>query len=203
MTEKKKLQIKTKAITELFNSKELHNKLPFIFDKHRLPTGANIQDDVIQVTFENLWKYDTDKFIEAYQNNPKRILALAVTICLRKCIYKDNRTKAFWNHSIAQQIVNQSTLNTLQHIDSCNEESRDNFNLPQTGTDNYNDEDDNYSENMWQFVRNKLSVDEVEILNQCFEFNIKFKGQKKKDYLNLLPKLKEIIEEFKLNNPII
>lgn len=200
MSTEEKEKIKTDAITELFNSKNLHEKVNTICYKHRIPLDCDIQSDILQVAFEHLWKYDTDKFIEAYQDNPNRILGLGVTLALRKGVYLDKRTSKSWSHSIAQQIIHQSTLNTLQHISSTNDKE-DDYNLPQYQIDNNVLEEERYEENMWIYIRENIDEYENMILDIILNPEpIKLKGKLKKDYVKLLPKLKSIIIEYKNQN---
>jgi hypothetical protein len=102
---------KNEILTELFNSGQLQEKLVGVMQRHYLPINADLQNDIIQTTFEHLCLYDTDKMIEAYQDNPKRILALGVTIMLRKCILKDKRYGNV-NHSLTTFLLYTSSFNT-------------------------------------------------------------------------------------------
>ena len=200
-------QLKAKALTDLFNSQELQAKIKYVMIKHQIPFDASIEDDILQVTFENLAKYDTEKFVEAYQDNPKRILGLAVKIILWKGVYIDKRIPKGFNHTIAQQILHASTFKTLQHISATVEDSTEDFNIIQIG-DNYNDEEITENEAllmaeeqdqiaMWQFVRSKLSVEETELLNVTLQPKYKLRGKQKRLYPSFLLKLKDIITTYK------
>jgi len=105
----KTIMTKNEILTELFNSNQLQTKLVGIMERHFLP--IELKDDIIQTTFENLCKYDETKLLDAYNDNPKRILALGVTVMLRKCILKDNRYSNP-NHSLSTSMMYASSLNT-------------------------------------------------------------------------------------------
>ncbi len=195
LSKKRKEEIKNKAITDLYNSKQIHNKLPGIMTRHRIPMHAEIENDIIQVCFENLSKYPTDKFVEAYQDKKERIVGLAVRILLTKCIYKDSRIPKGWNHSIAQQILFGGVLNSLDHIDSTSDDT-DNFNIPQISP-HLEEEYEEENIQMWSYVKRQLNNEENQILNSCLQPNSsKMKGLVKKQYQALLPKLKIIITEY-------
>lgn len=198
MTMKQKEELKTKVIEDLYSSGEIQQKIEYICYKHFIPKDSFINEDILQVVMENLWKYDTNKFIDAYLDNPNRILGLAVTLALRKGVYKDERTSKFWNQSIAQQILHQSTLNTYQHIDTTQDNTND-YNIIQISTDdNETMEFERNNEMMWSYVKVNLTQYENNILNIALTMNSpKMKGKIKKDYIKLLPKLKSIIIEFK------
>jgi len=192
-------QIKNKALTQLFNDQRLRDTIQYVCIKHKIPLDAHIQDDILQVIFENLIKYPTAKFVEAYEDNPIRILKLAKKILLWKGVYTDKRSKKGWNHSIAQQLIYQSTLATLQHIDSI-DTTTDEYNIPL-----FNDhdaileqEEDDEEKQMWLYVKQNITTEENQILDtQLQQQPKKLKGIEKKIFQNLLPKMKIIITNFK------
>lgn len=197
MTEQEKQELKNKAITDLFNSGELQKKITYICNQHRIPPYSQIHDDILQVVMENLCKYNTDKFIQAYKENPKRILALSVTLALRKGVYKDTRTSKYWSHSIAQQILHQSTLNTLEHISSTIEDDTNEYNLPQISINDIYEEPEEHQ--MWDCIEQQLTVEENELLQQHLQPDFKPKKQVKKMLPEFYIKLKQIIIQYKLN----
>lgn len=200
LSKAKKEKIKAQAITELFNSKELQKKIEFICLRHNIPLMSDIQSDILQVTFENLAKYDTDKFVQAYLQNPARILGLATTIAVRKGVLTNKNSKSP-KHSIAQYIMHQSTLNTDYHINTTDDEAFENLNINLTADDDVLEEYENENENMWFYVKQQLTTKELEILELVLQHNpIKLKGEIKKRYITLLPKLKEIITQYQNSN---
>ena len=93
-------------------------------------------------------------------------------------VYLDKRCKKSWSHSIGQSIKYQSTLDTLQHIDSCVEDSVENFNLPQVHID---DDEDNETQ-MWEYIRLNITPQEEELLDMLLDVDQpKLKGNLKKE----------------------
>lgn len=197
-------QIKAQAITELFTNhkQELMEKIDGICIRHRIPLNASIQDDILQVVFENICKYNTSKLVEAYQDNPRRLFGLAVTLAVRKGVLLDKRTASGFNHTIAQRIMHQSVLTTLDHIDVTADDTED-FNLPQMYIDDSPDlyeleHEQQSSACMWQYVRQRLSEDEEVLLNLLLQPDKpKLKGKQKKAATNLMKQLKTIITYYK------
>lgn len=109
MNQQEMFELKNKIITELYTSNKLQEKLVGIMHRHHIPTNAQIEDDIIQFTFQQLLEYNTEKMIEAYQDNPNRVLALGVTIMLRKCILKDKRYNSP-KHSLTEYLLFGSSL---------------------------------------------------------------------------------------------
>lgn len=203
LSKARKEEIKTQGITELFKDKRLKETIHYVCIKHRIPLEADIQSEILMVVMENMVKYDTNKFVEAYtdKKKPDRILKLAKKMVLWKGVYIDKRCKKYWQHSIAQQIMFQSNLNTLEHVDSCDDTTND-YNLPQTAQEDNVEEIEQDNSQMWDYVRKNLTNEENAILYLCLQPHTqpKMKGKLKKNYQNLLLKLKVIITEFKNNN---
>lgn len=192
-------RIKHQAITDLFNSNMLEEKIKGMLYRYRVPINAEIQNDVLQTVFLELTRYNTDKFVEAYLDNPKRIFALAITIAYRSGFGYDKRTQSGHNKSIAQKILHQSTLNTLQHIDT-NADDTDDFNLPQVAIDDIPDEEDHqpFTSDMWQYVKQRLNEEEEGLLNLMLQPEPpKLKGIQKKEFVRLKEQLKTIITFYK------
>jgi hypothetical protein len=179
---------KDKILTELFKSNQLQEKLPGIMARHHIPMKAGIQDDIIQTTFENLCMYDTDKMIEAYNHNPKRVLALGVTIMLRKCILKDKRYNNH-KHSLTTFLLYASSFNTanetINHTDSYDEEL---FTLPAKQDVEDIEDGVDYLE-MWEYIKLNLTKPEIKILNKIIQKEKVDKTIKKE----LLNKIKTIL----------
>ncbi len=87
-TQNEKHLFKNKIISELFLSGELQSKIDGILQRHHFPIHADLQNDIIQHTFEQLLNYDSDTLISMYNDNPKRLVGLAVRIMLRTGIYQ-------------------------------------------------------------------------------------------------------------------
>lgn len=198
----KKQQLKDKAITDLFNSGIIQAKIKGICIRHNISLDTDIPNDILMVTFENICKYDLNKFYEMISDkkNPNRLIGLATTIAVQKGVFKHKTKSKYWIHSIAQQILHASTFNTQYHINPT--ENDEDFNI-QVESEIEIDETEMDNENMWEYVRLKLSVDEIEILDTLLlpeSQQPKLKGEFKKQYKALLPKIKIIITEYNQMN---
>lgn len=200
LSKKKKEQLKNKAITDLFNSGIIQGKIDSMNHRYRMPPNAGIQDDVLQAVFEQLSKYNTDKIIEMLNDNPKRLVGLATRICYSTHGYgKDHRTKKFWVGT-AQGIMNNSTLSTLTYID-VNTETMDELHTPLIGCPDDVEQREIEYINMWKYIRDNLDEYENMILEMILNPEpAKMKGRLKKDYQQLLLKMKGIILDFKKIN---
>jgi len=195
MTEQEKETLKTKAITELYKNKELQDKIQGICINHGIPLQAGIQEDILQTAMEQLILYPTDKFCEAYLDNPRRIFGLTIRIILRNGVYYDNRTPNGHRKSVAQQILKGSNLNTLLHVNST--DNHDEFNLiaPQ---DEYDEEYEIIYQQMWHFVKQNLSKPHQELLDILLQLKkTRIKYHQKKEIPQLLKIVKELITEYK------
>jgi hypothetical protein len=180
---------KEQIITELYKSGQLQEKLVGIMYRHKIPMNADLQNDIIQTTFLNLTEYDTNKLIEAYENNPKRILALAVTIMLRKCILKDKR---YGNnkHSLLTSLLYSSSLNTNNIPITPTDDYDENFYMHSVIQEEEEMEMTDYYE-LWEYLKTKLNKEDKLLINKLFN------KQKilLKDKKILYKKIKNIIEQ--------
>jgi hypothetical protein len=178
---------KNNILTELYNSGQLQHKLIGIMKRHNIPGNAEIQDDIIQTTFLHLTEYDTIKMIDAYTQNPKRILALGVTIMLRKCILKDNRYNNP-KHSLAEYILYGSPLKSYNSSITPTDEFDEYLILSTDEKFEDIDDETDYFE-LWQYVLTQLNKEEKILLN-----NLLLKNKvPNKDKKSLNKKIKEII----------
>lgn len=193
----KKIHQRNKILTQFYNEnlEVLKGKVLGICINHGIPIQADIQSDVLMVAFEHLCKVNPDTIIEIYNDNPKRLLGLFVRVAVRNGVLPDNRSRKFWYKAIALDIVNQSTLNTLNHISST--EHEDDYSLI------LEDEDCSYeagAENMdmWDFVKEQLQPEEIEILDILLtNKKPKLKAKQKPLFEPLLGKLKGLITDYK------
>lgn len=191
-TEAEKKQLKDRIITELYNSGAVQKKCAGFLFRNSIKQDTQIGEDSVQETFYWLSRYPTDKLIEAYEDNPNRVLALCVTILRFKCFSR--ATSGYPRHSLAWWILNFSNLNSLSYYDSTEEgeESKDNnrhFVLA--------DQPDAANE-LWETVRGELTATENQDLDMFLNLEKK-RGQLKKDmkerYNNLLKRIEDIITE--------
>lgn len=200
-------------LTELYNSGQLQDKVYWALNRHRIPNQAGIQDDIIQEIFLNLSKFNTKELVEIYNDNPKRVLGLAVTIMSRKGLSHDKRSQYGYKSSPAAEIMHLSNIGTytLANINNQDEHTTTSnhsispfekdddkeFDIP----DRNDPEDIEERENeMWSFVRNQLTPMEEETLDYALVLPpSKMRKQLKKDYYKLLPKLKTLITDFQNN----
>lgn len=210
-------RIKHKAITELFNSKQLQKKLEGIMERHNLPTQAGIQDDILQTTFEHLSKYPTNKIVEMYKDNPTRLVGLGMKIMIKEGVLADLRSPAGYRYKTASNILHLSNLGTYRtannneegkyinnnnhHINPSNTLDDDDYESVSLKYDDEDEKEEEINQQMWIYVRNHLTPLEEETLDYALVLpSSKMRKQLKKDYFKLLPKLKELITTFKKYN---
>lgn len=196
---------KERILTELFNSEQLQKIIPTIVYKAGLPMDAEIQQDILQETFYWLQRMELNKFLNAYNRNPKEIVALAVSTAARKGVYTDkkrNPNGKWWTHSIGQSIVHASTLNSKYHIVTTNPSDKANNNIDLEDS-NFLDleEKETYNTEMWQHVKDMLPSSDIRLLNVLLKHkHTKLIGNRKKQYKELLPKLEQIITQYQTFN---
>ena len=117
LTNKQKEAIKYSAITALYTSKIIHDKVRLYNIKHfRSLPEAKIEEDVCNHVFMLLWQYDTDTIVKNHLNDPNGqilkepnyLIGLSVDLIKWKGYGIDKRKRKFWCNSLGQQIVNQS-----------------------------------------------------------------------------------------------
>jgi hypothetical protein len=196
MTSKKKKQIINQALTKLYNSNIIQDKIEGYMYRYRIPNQADIQSDCLQQCFVEIMKYDEDKLVEMILDNPKRLVGLAVTILNSKQIFGlEKRAKKYWT-GIAHNILHQSTYNTAYHINTTDMESHENQNINLTATDDFENIEMEYErQQMWNYVREQLDPQEQEILDTHLSVSEPTKDEKKQ-IKKLLPKLKELITKY-------
>jgi hypothetical protein len=189
-----------KILTELFNNPSFKSKILSICIRHGVPTDADIQSDILQVTFEHLTKLDPKKLFEMYDDNPNRVFGFALRIAIRNGVLADKRTDNGYRKAIATYILKDSSY--YQRSDS---EIDEDALIDEYNPIEYQEQEleiENESNQMWNHVRNQLSESENLLLNIMLSdtsTKIKLRGNMKQEYINLLPKLKHIITKYQNN----
>ncbi len=195
LSEEQKKREKNRIITELYNSGEIQKKIEGMCYRNHIKPDTYIHEDCVSETFYWLSRYDTDKLIEAYNDNKSRVIGLATRIAVLKCFSKTGYPK----HSIAHWILYSSNLQSLNFYDT---------------TENHNDEDGslsflvltdkedtNATDELFKIIRSKLTEEQNNDLEYFLNLPKK-RGQLKKEiklrYKDLLTRIEEIILEQKI-----
>lgn len=197
MTLKKKLQIRNNAITDLYNSQVLQQKIEGYMFRYQIPKDAGIEHDCLQVCIEQILKYDLDKLVEMILDNPNRLLGLAVTILNSKQVFGVEKRASKWWTGIAHSILHQSTLNTNYTINTTDTDSEDNTNLDLSQPPEEPEMIEQEHEQMWNWVKSKLTPPQRKILRfHLSSKQDKLTKEQKKELKTLLPILKQLITEY-------
>lgn len=116
-----KHKIKNVIITELYNTGEIQDKVKGMCYRNYINNETRISEDVIQESFMELSRHNIDDLFLAYCSDPKRILALGVSITKRTGFRKMN-TEVSPNQSVAKKILFASNLNRLNYISTTNDD---------------------------------------------------------------------------------
>lgn len=127
---------KDNIITALYNNGIILNKIRGILSRHKVYYGAQIDEDLNQLTFLELCKKSPDEIIEMYEDDPSRLVGLCVRIAVLKGVAKGENTTP--KHNLCDWILHFSAFNIKQKT-----ENKDLFN--NTLID-LNTEDTNYNE---------------------------------------------------------
>ncbi|MFL5808628.1 MAG: hypothetical protein ACJ749_03850 [Flavisolibacter sp.] len=118
MTPEEKEALKTKIITDLFHNQELRQKIDGICRRNNINHDSYIHEDVLSETFYYLSRYNTDKMVEAYQADPKRLFGLAIDIAIKKGVAKHSKNPEYPKHSVATNLLFASNFGTACNVSS-------------------------------------------------------------------------------------
>ena len=189
---------KNRIITQLYKSGEVQKKIEGICYRNFIKPETRINEDIVQETFFWLSKKTSDEIIEMYEDNPKRLLGLAVRIAVWKGVSK-KKSSNNPKHSLAQYLLFTSNYQQMDNINPTdNFEDGDVHNIHLIDKDSEVDNE----KLMWETIRENLTQDENEFLEYVLSHKRKgghFKKEKEQ-YSNLLKRIEEIIID---NNFII
>lgn len=199
MTKKKKIELKNKILTDLYNSGDVHKQVNIICFKNNIKPDTLIAEDIVQLTFTHLSNYDMDKMIEAYMDNPKRILALACRIAINKGVASNPLRPNYYRHSLGKMILfgsNFQQLASISETEHLDQSDSRNYILADPDTDideEYIDE----QERLWKTIRAGLDKEELKWL----EFFLDNENEKqlrlksiKREYDILINKIRNILK---------
>lgn len=189
-----KLDIRNKIITELFNSKQLQERIPGMCHKNYIKYSSRIHEDVLQESFLQLSKYNIDDLFLAYCDNPDRVLGMAINITKRAGFGKMKHNISP-NQSVAKQILYSSNLNSDCYIETkhghlmMNVTKGDDIVLPFV----LSDIPDHLSNDLsiWEIIKPELTKDERDflhyLLTNFFDKKTKptYSATQRKEYLSL------------------
>jgi len=81
---KDKEKYKNNIISEFYKTGIIINKIKGIFNRHRIPYEARLEEDLNQIVFEELCKKSAHEIIEMYEDDPSRLVGLCVRIAILK-----------------------------------------------------------------------------------------------------------------------
>ncbi len=198
-TDQEKQKLKDKIITDLYNSNEIQRKCNGICARNFIHKDTFIAEDIVQETFLHLSKKSADFIIELYEDNPKRLIGLCVTIACLKGVVQN---RGYPKHSLAPWILFASNFQQLSHLNPTETHSSDDTNQDkhQIVLSDSSTEPDNYAE-MWELIRTELTEEEKVTLE--YFLNLKKKAGRLKTHLKqqynfLLQRIEEILQNHKI-----
>ena len=184
-----KKRYKNNIIAGLYETNEVQKRVIRICEKNRIPRNTYIHEDITNEIFYQLSAKTPEYIIDMYEDNPSRLLKLAVFIGLRKGVgYLHNKTICP-RESIAKGLLFTSVLNnniTLSPIE-------DNHYIR-----TLEDTDKKQDEEIWNDIEYQLSNEDKELINELYvRKETKKRGALTKEhkikYQQLLNKIKQII----------
>lgn len=165
-------QQKDKIISDLYLSGKVHKLAKSACWRNRIADHTLFHEDLVQVCFENLIKFDTDELIAMHEDDPVRILKLCTRIISLKGLSKHPKAPEYPQHSLKTLIFNKSNLNTLDHLsptDSFEQEMDDksvsSYNQSLIDPSTLKDADFDADEELWKKIRKGLSPEENKLLD--------------------------------------
>jgi hypothetical protein len=185
---------KDQIITELFNSGKIHEKVNSICFRNGIKRDTKIEEDIVSETFYHLSRKDEAFLQELYQDNPDRIVGLAVRIAIRKGVLTHSQYPSYPKHSLAKFILFTSNLNQHHSISTTDTEDDEGA---------YNEfttilVDESYKEDpeveLWKLIRENLTEDE----NIFLEFLLNQKKGRGRYKFKTLEKINALKERIKM-----
>ena len=180
--------IKEQIINQMYDNQELRTKIAGMCYRNEISLDTKIQEDVLQETFLYLWRYDTDRLIKTWCDDPKRVLALAITISVRHGFSKMNNEQSP-NQSLAKKILYSSNYKSRDSINSEGSIVSEDY---QTEKPLYEQTEDF---DVWKLINENLTEDEREFLRFILD-NI---YSKKRVYYGRELRKKMSYNEYKIN----
>jgi hypothetical protein len=195
---------KTKAhiITELFKSGKIHEKVSGICFRNGIKKDTQIEEDIVSETFFHLSKKKEADLQEMYEDNPDRIVGLAVRIAIRKGVLTHSQYPSYPKHSLAKFILFTSNLNQTASL-SPSETTEDGYgtlNDPHIVLADTSYEEDPEVE-LWKLIRSNLTEEENAFLDQVLNQK-KGRGRYKMEMLARMNALKNRIKQIVTENNI-
>jgi len=182
-----KERYKNNILSALYESNEVQKKVIRICERNRIPRNTYIHEDITNEVFYQLSSKNPDYIIEMYEDNPSRLLGLAVVIGVRKGVGCLHNKTICPRQSIAKELLFTSVLNnniTLSPIE-------DNHYIRTL-------EDTDKKQEIWNDIEYQLSNEDKELINELYvRKETKKRGALTKEhkikYQQLLHKIKQII----------
>jgi hypothetical protein len=193
---------KDQIITELFKSGKIHEKVSGICFRNGIKKDTKIEEDIVSETFFHLSKKKETDLQEMYEDNPDRIVGLAVRIAIRKGVLTHSQYPSYPKHSLAKFILFTSNLNQTSSL-SPSETIEDDYGVLNDSqiilTDTSHEEDPEVE--LWKLIRGNLTEEENDFLDKLLNQK-KGRGRYKMEILEKMIALKERIKQIVTENNI-
>jgi hypothetical protein len=155
------IDIRNTIIEQLNSDKEFKDKLNGMMMRNSIPLSTRIQEDVMQEVAYQFCKSSPKMLMDLHCDSYRRIFGLAVTIATRAGFGKMSKD-IHQNASVAKQLTFKSNLNQKSHLSNTEDEiiiDDKSHKLPIANID----------DDLWGYIRSKLSADEEQFLDFVLE----------------------------------
>ncbi|MES2265576.1 MAG: hypothetical protein V4520_02370 [Bacteroidota bacterium] len=209
---------KDQILTDFYNSGILKIKIDGYYKgKLSIPRQTNIGEEIYLETLYQLANYNAEKLVKAYDENPKSIEAISVTILKRQLMHKapkqpdSGSTRAYVkpispNNSFGTKLLfgsNYFGLNYISPTDSYNENTEDFTGIPIPDVEDGNFfADRDYSIDRWQEIQKRLAPDEIEFITALWNGERFYKRKPTNEYKVYRDYIYKKINEMNLHKPL-
>lgn len=186
---------KDRIITAIFNSGILHKKMEGVCFRKHIGKGTDFYQDAIQETFLELCNIPTQMIIDIWEQDPNKLIGFALTIGIRATVTQNANYPDYPKHSLMTEIFHASNLMQLPYLSPTGEKDYEGDNrtlaLP------YEEEDNDLSLEMWEYIKQRLSPEEIKICNDIM-YGSSRRGRKSKKFKDskekTINKIKSIVK---------
>lgn len=200
-TEQQKQKEKDRILTELFQSKIIHEKISGICYRNRIHHGTYIHEDILQEVFLHLSLKTPDFIIQLYyddgrckEGSLRRLIGLFVTIAVLKGVAKIKSGNP--KHSLAQLLLWTSNFLPLSSISPTDDECTTGNNSTKVICDVTIDED---QIDTWELIRSKMTEEQINQLDEVLQAdNKQLKKELKDKYQSVQQLVGTIVNKHKI-----
>jgi hypothetical protein len=209
---------KDKILTDFFNSGALKIKIDGYYKgKLSIPRQTKIAEEIYLETLYHLANYNDERLVKAFEENPKSIEAISVTILKRQMMHKapkkveSDNNRAYVkpvspNNSFGTKLLfgsNYFGLNYISPTDTYNDGSDEFTGIPVPDTEDgnfYADRD--YKLDRWDEIQKRLAPDEIEFITALWNGERFYKRKPTNEYKQYRDYIYQKIKEMDLNKPL-